>query len=114
MPIPAPIQLKADQELTAYCVAKIPVHIQDRVKLSISWRGGNATLIEHRPYFLDPSQWIESPVAQLRFDAAAGLWSLFCRDRNQRWHPYGSMPSSTHLHKLIAELDRDPTGIFWG
>ena len=114
MPIPAPIQSKADQELIAYCAAKIPVQVQNRIKLSISWRGSKATLIEHRPSFLDPSKWTESPVAQLRFEAPTGLWSLFCRDRNQRWHPYGPMPTSPHLHKFLAELDRDPTGIFWG
>ncbi|WLT30422.1 DUF3024 domain-containing protein [Geothrix sp. PMB-07] len=114
MPITTSVKSKANQELVAYCAAKIPAHVQDKIKLSITWHGSKATLIEHRPYFLDSSKWIDSPVAQLRFDSATGLWHLFCRDRNQRWHSFQPMPSSSNLHKLIAEIDRDQTGIFWG
>ena len=114
MPIPLEIKSQADRELTAFCAAKVPAHVQAKIKLSMKWVGCKVTLIEHRPFFLDPARWTESPVAQLRFDSDSGLWSLYCRDRNQRWHSFQPMPSSPHLHKLISEIGRDQTGIFWG
>ena len=114
MPIPPGIKSQADRELTAFCAAKAPAHLQSKIRLSVKWVEIKVTLIEHRPFFLDPAKWTESPVAQLRFDAASGQWSLYCCDRNHRWHSFEPMPSSPQLHKLIAEINRDQTGIFWG
>jgi len=53
-------------------------------------------------------------IAQLRYDPEARQWSLYCRDRNERWWPYRDIPPSTSVDPLLAELDADPTGIFWG
>jgi hypothetical protein len=38
---------------------------------------------------------------------------LYWRDSNLRFHAHhGIGPSS--INDLLAEIDRDPTGIFWG
>jgi hypothetical protein len=39
---------------------------------------------------------------------------LFWRDRNLRFHAYDLLASSPNVEDLLAELDRDPTCIFWG
>lgn len=56
---------------------------------------------------------------RLRSDAetcagSSQRWSLFCRDRNERWWPYDNIDSSTSIDPLLAEINIDPTGIFWG
>lgn len=53
-------------------------------------------------------------VAQLRYDPETGAWSLYCRDRNERWFPYFDIKPSRDVGPLLAEIDADPTGIFWG
>ena len=53
-------------------------------------------------------------MAQLRYDAEASTWSLFWRDRNERWFPYTDVKPSRDIAPLLAEIDADPSGIFWG
>jgi hypothetical protein len=60
------------------------------------------------------SEWTSSPVARLRYVKAGGTWSLYWRDGNQRFHEYDQIAPSVRVADLLAELDRDPTGIFWG
>jgi len=35
-------------------------------------------------------------------------------DRNARWHRYELIEPSHEITTLLDEIDRDPTGIFWG
>ncbi len=53
-------------------------------------------------------------IAQLRFDPDSDTWSLYCCDRNERWFPYFDTDPSRDVRPLLAEIDADPTGIFWG
>lgn len=39
---------------------------------------------------------------------------LVYTDRNLRFHRYDPAPATAHVVDLLAEIDRDPTGIFWG
>jgi len=48
------------------------------------------------------------------YDAKTGKWTLYCADRNDRWHKYPELPSTKNIDAILSEIDRDPTGIFWG
>lgn len=72
------------------------------------------TLIEHRVHYKDKNLWTELPVAQFRLNERTRKWTLYWRDRNLRWHRFGYLRPSTNLKDLLAEVDRDQTGIFWG
>lgn len=122
--LPSEVREAAEQRLGIFCERRIPPHIQDQVRLDFGFRGRSATLYELRPPLLPetqgsiPESWIRIPVAQFRYDPKTRRWSLYCADRNSRWHPYGeyggSTTSSPKLDVLLAEVDDDPTGIFWG
>jgi hypothetical protein len=103
-----------ETKLTEYCEHKIPMHARDKVKLIFSIRGNIVTLFETRPYFHNPSIWTEVPVAQFRYDNKSNKWTLYCADRNSKWHLYTEAKPSGKVDDLLKELDRDPTGIFWG
>jgi hypothetical protein len=60
------------------------------------------------------AEWTRLPVARLRYAKATRLWSLYWCDRNRKFHAYEPMPASASVEELLAELDRDPTAIFWG
>lgn len=55
-----------------------------------------------------------SPIAQLRYDPTRASWTLHWRDRNLCWHRYDRIASVSHVDPLLAEIDSDPTAIFWG
>ena len=99
-----------------YCETKIPPEHRDEVRMEFDVRGRNVSLFECRPPW-DPDagpEWTRTPVAQLRFDPAGGIWELFCARSSGRWAAYEPAPPTTSVGELLDEIDRDPTGIFWG
>lgn len=54
------------------------------------------------------------PIARMRYTKTAGVWTLYWRDRRLRFHLFDLLPPSRSVEDLLAEIDRDPTCIFWG
>jgi hypothetical protein len=57
---------------------------------------------------------VSFPVARLRYTANRELWKLYSRDRNLAFHPYDLVAPSPSVDPLLAAMDVDETGIFWG
>jgi hypothetical protein len=114
MALPELTRRLVEQKLGAFCERRVPPHVRGEIRLSFAFRGNTVTLIEERQRMLDPSQWSRIAIAQLRFDPESGQWRQHFADRNNRWHPYSDREPSANIEDLIAEIDRDPTGIFWG
>ena len=114
MPLPSLVKQLIEKKLEKYCQQKIPAELHDKIRMSYRIRGNTVTLIESRPYFRDPSIWTELKVAQFRYSQDDNTWSLYCADRNEKWHFYDPFHPSRDIDDLLAEVDRDPTGIFWG
>lgn len=113
MPIPEFIKALTEQRFSEYCDKKIPAHVKHQINLSFKFRGNSVTLIENRvPWRKDITDWTSMPVAQLRYNEKINQWKLYCADRNSKWHWYNKFESG--LDECLAEIDRDPTGIFWG
>ncbi len=74
------------------------------------------TIVERRaPWREDYGpEWTRFPIARLRYTKAGKTWSLYWRDRNLRFHEYDLISPTARIDELLADIDRDPTGIFWG
>lgn len=99
-----------------FCERRVPQHVRDQVRLECSVRGRSITITERRqpwrPEF--GPEWSSLKVGQLRYDEEASTWTLYCRDRNERWFEYDNIGPSADIQPLLEEIDADPTGIFWG
>jgi hypothetical protein len=99
-----------------FCEANSPAEHAHELRVEYGLRGNSVTLYECRPPW-DPNlgpDWSRQPVAQLRYEPSDRHWRLDYADRNSRWHYYDVTEPTTNLNELIAEIDDDPTGIFWG
>lgn len=100
-----------------YCDRRVPSELRDEIEVVCRRRGRSITIVERRapwdPERLGP-EWTEQAVAQLRHDPKSKRWSLHWRDSSDRWHGYEQLPPSPRIDTLLAEIDSDPTGIFWG
>ena len=114
MPLPEFTKKLIETKLAEYCDRKIPIHARDQVKLIYKIRGNSVTLIETRPYYMNPSVWTQTPIAQFRYDEPSSQWFPYYPDRNSKWHPYSGVRPTAKLDAILKEIDRDPTGIFWG
>ena len=114
MPLPPLVRQHAEMKLCAFCEARVPPAVRHAIRLTHKVRGNVITLIEERPHFRENHRTMQNPIAQFRYSPTFHAWRLFWRDRDTKWHPYvGSVPSKT-LVPLLAEVNADPTCIFWG
>ena len=90
--------------------------LRDEVRVEVDVTDRHLTVLECRaPWHPGMGEeWTRFPIARLRFTKTQRLWSLFWRDRNLRFHAYDLVPATPRVDELLAEIDRDPTAIFWG
>jgi hypothetical protein len=100
--------------IRAYCDRRVPARARNEARVEASVRGKSVTIFDCRPpWHPSLTEWSRVPIAQLRYVPDAEHWTLYWADRNSRWHRYDLVdpgPVST----LLAEIDEDPTSIFWG
>lgn len=102
-------------EVVRFCQERTPPDHRDQMRLECTMRGDAITIVERRAPW-NPrrgSDWTTSDVAQLRHDGAEGTWSLHWRGSDDRWHAYKRIKPGRSVTRLLAEIDADPTGIFW-
>jgi hypothetical protein len=114
MPLPEVTIKLIKEKLSKYCMSRFWEHASERANLSIQIKGAEVILIKTRPDSQDRIKWTDYPVAKFRFDNEKNQWLLYSFDKNNRWLLYDLIQPSTDFDDLLKELDRDPTGIFWG
>ncbi len=99
-----------------WCRARTPDYVRDEVRIEVEVADRHVTIVERRPPWREDfgAERTRFPIARLRYAKTTGLWSLFWRDRHLKFHTYDRVPASTNIEELLAEVDRDPTAIFWG
>ena len=105
---------QVDRLLKPICKDSPDPAVRAQLRLGYRVEGNRVILFESRVRWDDHSQWLEHPVAQFRFVASIERWRLFCMFRDLKWHGYQPLPEAPALAALVAEVKRDPTGIFWG
>jgi len=105
---------RVSNTLEKFCNERIPKEIKNQIKLDFSIRGNHVTLFEKRRYFKDPSQWTKCKIAQFRYDSDGSKWSLYWWRHTGKWYKYLDIDAKNNLQDLLDEVDKDPTGIFWG
>jgi hypothetical protein len=94
----------------------VPEHVRDEVRVEVEVADRHLTIVECRPGWRADAGagWTRFPIARLRYVKSTSVWSLYWRDRNLRFHAYDLVAATASIEDLLAELDRDPTAIFWG
>ncbi len=102
--------------VSSYCENSIPERVRDEIRLDCERTGNTLSIVERRPPWnpeLIGPEWTSSAVAQFTRQLD-GSWTLQCQLSDGRWHEYDPLPASPKLARLLAEVDSDPSGIFWG
>ncbi|MGH3917811.1 MAG: DUF3024 domain-containing protein [Pseudonocardiaceae bacterium] len=99
-----------------WCAGRVPERARHQVRVDRDVALRHLTIVECRAPWRqdDDNEWIRFPIARLRYTKVSKTWELYWRDRNLRFHTYNRIGPSANIDELLAEIDRDPTGIFWG
>jgi len=71
-------------------------------------------IFEIRPQWDNPTNKIEQPVAKATYVKTRRTWKLYWMRADFKWYSYQPFPESKSLEKVLEEIDRDPSGCFWG
>ena len=112
MPLAREVIEGAVERVAAYCVDR---STRD-YRIEHAVRGTSITIVERRPPWNPAfgSEWSSLNVAQLRYGERAGQWRLFFHGSDDRWHPYEFASPAPDGAPLLAAIEEDRTGIFWG
>lgn len=107
------------RQIARWCDRRVPAGLREELRVEYRLRGHNVTIVECRPPFLEElgPDWTELRVAQLRYlppPPTGGQWTLYWADRNDRWHPLPDLPPASGPGPLLATIDANPHGVFWG
>ena len=93
----------------------MPAHVTSQLRYRIESYRNAITLLECRPMTPDDpaGDWFELPFARVRFTRSRG-WELYWVDRNSDFHIYDLVEPTQDITKLLDEIERDPTCIFFG
>ena len=96
--------------------ADLPERARGLIRYELDVTDRTVTIVECRPPWRPEygPEWTRFPIARLRYTKTRGEWSLYWRDRNLEFHEYDLVDPTPHVDDLLAEIERDPTAIFWG
>jgi hypothetical protein len=97
-----------------YCEKRVPAHLSSEIKIEYQIRGDELTLYESRPVWDDHAKWISGKVARFKKDPQTETWYLYWADANGRWIEYSLLPCHRDIAKLLAEVEKNGNGAFWG
>ncbi len=95
---------------------RIPEQVRDRIRIELDVGSRALTIFECHPPWRDDMgpDWSRLPTARLRYTKIRNEWALYWSDRNSEFHEYDLVEPTRYVSHLLAEVDRDPTYIFWG
>jgi len=100
-----------------YCAEASPAEFASEAKVECVVAGTTVTIVEASRLDAERDEdWLRVPNARLTF--ADNGWTLHCFDANSKqirydtWEPDFVQP--TTIDAVLAEIEADPTSIFWG
>jgi len=99
---------------TPYCADDPRPAVRAKLRHGFHIKGNAVELLESRPAFQPPHDWRNHGVAKFRYIQSRRVWQLYCQYRDLKWHLYERLSQADTIDELLAEVEADPTGIFWG
>lgn len=95
---------------------RLPDRARGQIRYELDVADRFVTLLECRPPWRPEygPAWTRSPIVRFHYTKARREWATFWRDRNSRFHRYHLLAPSPQIDALLAAVDDDHSGIFWG
>ncbi len=96
------------------CKRRSPSHLRNQCRATYAVEEHAVTVYEERPRSNNPREWAASGIARFKYNRKQNVWKLYWMRQNLKWYPYGPLPESTRIDRLVVEVDKDPDGAFFG
>lgn len=97
-----------------WATAKVPEHLWPQVKVEADVAPGHVDIVEVRPPWNGVGEATRFPIARLRYTKSTGLWAIYWRDQNLKFHEYRRKAPSQQVQTLLDHIENSGDPIFWG
>jgi len=113
MPIPEEALRPAESALAEFCQQHSSAPGADPLRYVYQFETSAALLLEQRPAFMKPEEWVSVPRAKFRYSQARDEWTVYWSDANRRWHRVSNVKADKDIRVLLQVVVSDPLGVFW-
>ena len=104
-----------DETVGALCQRRTSPQFKNELSIEYRVKRHDVTIVERRPHWKGkPGVFTERGFAKFKFTRATEQWRLLWMRADLKWHAYKGEGNKTRLAQLVAEVDRDPWGCFFG
>jgi hypothetical protein len=100
--------------IRVWCRKQVPERLWDQVKVEADLGPRHVDIVEVRPPWDGIGEHTRFPIARLRYTATTGLWSIYWRDRNLKFHQYHRKRPTKTVQELLDHIADSGDAIFWG
>ena len=95
---------------------RLPERARGQIRFELDVADRFVTVVECRPPWRPDfgPDWTRFPIVRLHYATARREWAVHWRDRNLKFHRFDPLPASPLIETLLAAVDDDRSGIFWG
>jgi hypothetical protein len=109
------IEAKKIQRLVGgICKRRSTPDQRDSLRFTYEIRELDVEISASSPRFNKPNEWSKKPCARLKYSRSSRKWKLYWMRPDGQWYPYETETKSNELEALVAEIDRDRAGAFFG
>jgi hypothetical protein len=109
------IELKRiDRMVGDLCRRKTLLQHADELRFAYEIDSQAVSIYEQRPPWRGSGPWTSHGIARFRFSRARGIWTLFWMRQDLKWHRYEPEPPSADVAALVAVVEADHFGAFFG
>lgn len=97
-----------------WCGERVPERLWPQVKVEADFGPRQVTIVEVRPPWDGVGGPTRFPIARLSYASSTGLWTIYWRDRNLKFHQYDRKQPTTNVQALLDFIADSGDPIFWG
>ncbi len=105
---------RIDRTVGELCRRKTRPEYADQLRFECEIVGHTVSIWEVRPPWDGVGEYTRVGVARLRFVRSRGEWQLYWMRRDLRWHRYDDTAPTPDLAALVAIVEADEYGAFFG
>ncbi|HZW44569.1 MAG TPA: DUF3024 domain-containing protein [Dermatophilaceae bacterium] len=102
------------RRIQLWCRGRVPEHLWPQLKVEADVEPRHVTIVGVRPPWDGVGEHTRFPIARLRHTSPTGLWAIYWRDRNLKFHQYDRKRPTTNVQALLDFIADSGDPIFWG
>lgn len=99
--------------LDEFCAQHSSTAGSDPLRYKYEFETNAVVLVQQRPGFMKPDEWLSKPIARFRYSEARNTWTLYWPDAGGRWHRVSNVEAERDIGALLKVVITDPLGVFW-